>query len=193
MSMRQKIADKEVSLVTLRSQYTDDHPAVKEARATLEQLQANLAREINAIIASETASMSPQQSELIRKKLSAEASLRVAEVSEQAIREKYDEEQKKMDDYPDKVRQYMDLQQTATMKQSIYTNLVNQAEAAKLRAAQDAMDIQIVDPANLPLEDMPATPKKGKNMVIGFMLGIVASVFRAFYRYFLEIRMKSEA
>lgn len=186
--MRQKIAQKEVSLVTLRSRYTEDHPDVVNLKAELAKMQDNLSREVNAIVESQTAEMSPQQSALISKKLNAEVNLKVTEVSEQAIQDKYDEEQKKLDDFPEAVRNYLDLKQESTMKQNIYTNLVSQAEAAKLKAAQDSMDIQVVDKANLPLESMPASPKKRNSMAVGFVLGLMIAGIRACYAYWSELK-----
>ena len=175
-NMRNQIANKEVSLVTLHAKFTNDHPDVQNAERELQALKSKLSREVNAIVNSETAAMSPQQAALISKKLNAEVKLKVAQVSEQAINEKYNEAQKKLDDFPETVREYMDLQQQASMKQSIYTNLVTQAENAKIQEAKDSMDIQIVDSANLPLEDMPSSPKKSLNAIIGFILGILITM-----------------
>ena len=186
--MRQKIANKEVALVTLRSKYTEEHPDIMTAKRELKVMKDKLAEEVNAIIASQTAAMSPQQSELIRKKLNAEVNLKVSQVSEKAINDKYVEEQKKLADFPESVRIYTELQQEAAMKQSIYTKLVNESETAKISAAQDSMDIQIVDPASLPLNDMPATPKKGQNTLIGGVLGLLIAFLRACYSYWLEFK-----
>ena len=84
----------------------------------------------------------------------------------------------------------MELKQEADMKQTIYTNLVSQAEAAKIQEAKDSMDIQIVDSANLPLEDMPASPKKGRNAAIGFALGILIAMGIAIKKYWREVKQK---
>lgn len=187
-TMRQQIASKEVALVTLHAKFTNEHPDVQNAERELHELQNKLSQEVNAIISSETASMSPQQAALISKKLNAEVNLNIAQVSEQAVQEKYDAEQKKLGDFPESVREYMDLQQEANMKQTIYTNLVTQAENAKIQEAKDSMDIQIVDPANLPLEDMPVSPKKGRNVAIGFVLGILITLGLAVKKYWQEIK-----
>ena len=54
------------------------------------------------------------------------------------------------------------------------------------------MDIQSVDSANLPLEDMPASPKKGGNMVLGFVLGLLIAFGYAFYLYWREMRAEAK-
>lgn len=184
--LRQEIVNKEVNLVTLHTRYTDEHPEIQNARRELQQLQNNLSREVTAIINSETAAMSPQQAALISKKLNAEVSLKVAQVSEQAVQEKYNKEREILGDFPESVRVYTDLKEESDLKQSIYKNLVSQAEAAKIQEAKDSMDIQIVDPANLPLKDMPATPSKTKYTMIGFLLGGLTAIVRACYTYWRE-------
>ena len=187
-NMRQQIANKEVSLVTLHAKFTNEHPDVQNAERELQELKSKLSREVNAIVSSETAAMSPQQASLISKKLNAEVSLKVAQVSEQAVQEKYDEAQKKLDNFPENVREYMDLQQQANIKQSIYTNLVTQAENSKIQEAKDSMDIQIVDPANLPLEDMPTSPNKKLYMLMGMLLGLFISALKACCTYWRELK-----
>ena len=189
-NLRQQIADKEVTLVTLNARYTEANPELKIAKNELSQLKSNLAKEVDAIVSSETASMSPQQAALISKKLNAEVGLKVAQVSSDAVQDKYKNEQEKLDDFPETVRNYMELKQEADMKQTIYTNLVSQAEAAKIQEAKDSMDIQIVDSANLPLEDMPASPKKGRNAAIGFALGILIAMGIAIKKYWREVKQK---
>ncbi len=192
-NMRQQIANKEVSLVTLHTKFTNEHPDVQNAERELQEMKNKLSREVNAIVNSETAAMSPQQAALISKKLNAEVNLKLAQTSEQAVNEKYNEAQKKLDEFPEKVREYMDLQQQATIKQGIYSNLVTQAEDAKIQEAKESMDIQIVDPANLPLEDMPTSPKKGRNAVIGFVLGISIAFCLAVKKYWQEIKDLKQA
>ncbi|WP_051180029.1 GumC family protein [Selenomonas ruminantium] len=191
--MRQNIANKEVELVSLQSRYTDDNPSVKRAELELNKMRESLSQEVNAIVSSQTAAMSPQQSALIGKKLNAEVELKVAEISEQAIKEKQNEEQHKLDDFPEEVRNYMDLQQEAVMKQSIYSKLVDREEEAKMKAAQDSMDIQVVDQPNLPLEEMPASPKKGKNALIGFVIGLLVTLFKVMYVYWRECKADTKS
>ena len=45
------------------------------------------------------------------------------------------------------------------------------------------MDIQIIDAADLPKEDMPAKPKKKIIIAIGFVLGIMISFGYTLYNY----------
>jgi len=54
-------------------------------------------------------------------------------------------------------------------------SLVKQCEQDKIQEAMESMDIQIIDPANLPDEDKPAGPRKKLITAIGFVIGCLIS------------------
>ncbi len=192
IKMRQQIADKQVALVSLEQRYTEENPQVVTARTELEQLKNNLTKEVNDIVASEAATLNPQQAALLQKQAAAEVKNAVAMVSEKAVKSRRDEEEQKLESFPEDVRAYLELQRDADIKNKIYGTLVQQAENTRIEEAKESMDIQIVDPANLPLEDMPATPKKGRNTVIGFVLGLLISFGYAFYLYWKGTRIAAK-
>ena len=61
------------------------------------------------------------------------------------------------------------------VKQEIYLNLVKECEQDKIKEAMESMDIQIIDPANLPDEDKPAGPRKMLITAIGLVIGCLIS------------------
>ena len=68
---------------------------------------------------------------------------------------------------------YMQLDRDAKIKQQIYTSLVNQCEQDKIQEAMESMDIQVIDPAELPDEDKPAFPRKKLVVAVGLVLGCI--------------------
>ncbi len=70
----------------------------------------------------------------------------------------------------------MRLTREVKIKNEVYANLVKQYEQNRLQAAMESMDIQIIDPANLPDIDQPAAPRKKLITAIGFALGILLSM-----------------
>lgn len=79
--------------------------------------------------------------------------------------------------------EYMRLLRDQTITSEVYTNLVKAYENTRIQEAQESMDIQIIDAANLPKEDMPAKPKKKIVAAIGFVLGIMISFGYTLYVY----------
>ena len=66
---------------------------------------------------------------------------------------------------------YIKLESDAKIKQQIYTSLVQQCEQDKIQEAMESMDIQIIDPADLPDEGKPVRPRRKLITAVGFVLG----------------------
>ena len=79
--------------------------------------------------------------------------------------------------------EYMRLLREKNITSEVYTNLVKAYENTRIQEAQESMDIQIIDAANLPREDMPARPNKKLIVVIGFVLGVMISFGYTLYAY----------
>ena len=170
-SIRGQIVAKEVDLAGLRQRYTERHPSVVVAEQQLSQLQRQLANEVSAVVDSSAASLNPAQMELLKNQAIAEASVSAAKASEAAVRAKKSEIEQDVNKYPDEMVTYLELKSDAEIKKTIYTNLVQQCEQNKIQEAMEAMDIQVIDPANLPDEDKPSFPRKKLITAIGLVLG----------------------
>lgn len=176
--IRNQIVAKELQLVNLNQHYTENHPSVITAKQELNQLERSLANEVNAVVSSNATSMNPAQAELLKSQAMAQARIAVAQASKIAIEGQRDEKQKELGDFPNEIMEYMNLQRDATIKNEIYIALVKQCEQDKIQEAMDSMDIQIVDPAELPFIEKPAFPKKSMFAVIGFIVGVVIAFGR---------------
>ena len=174
-ALRGQIVSKQVELVGLRQKYTDNHPAVKAAEDELQQLRSSLSNEVDAVVRSHTSTMNPTHAGLVKQQVEGEVALATSQASEAAIKARRDQKEKELGDFPQDVMDYMNLQREAGIKQTIYTNLVEQSEAARIQEAKKSMDIQIIDPADLPREDRPASPKKLLFTAVGFVLGCLIS------------------
>ena len=174
-SIRSQIVAKQVELVGLEQHYTDQHPSVVTARQQLADLQNSLVQEVSAAVDSGAATLNPAYSELLKTQAVAQAQSSAASASEAAIRAKRDEKEKTMGQFPEDVMTFMQLDRDAKIKNEIYLNLVKQCEQDKIQEAMESMDIQIIDPANLPDEDRPAAPKKKLIAAIGFVVGCLLS------------------
>ena len=186
-SIRSQIVAKEVALVGLRQQYTDNHPAVIAAQEELNELQRSLSNEVSAAVDSNAATLNPAQSELLKSQALAQAQSSAASASVAAITAKRSEKEKQMGQFPDAVMTYMQLDRDAKIKNEVYLNLVKQCEQDKIQEAMESMDIQIIDPANLPDIDKPAVPKKKMFVGIGVLAGMLISLGYAFVIYRKEM------
>ena len=72
--------------------------------------------------------------------------------------------------------EYMRLSRDSKVKNEVYLNLVKQYEQNKIQAAMESMDIQIVDPANLPDIERPVAPRKKLITALGFVVGVLLAM-----------------
>lgn len=177
------IVEKETELVKLRILYQDKHPSVVNALAELDKLNQQLNSEVQKAVASKAVAISETQAELQLARYQAATALTVAQASEsqvQALQNKSDEDMAGM---ADDILEYQKLYREATIKQEIYNNLTKQIEQAKIQQTMESMDIQIVDPANLPNEEKPSFPKKKIFAVAGLILGLIVSLIYSMVLY----------
>lgn len=171
--LRAQIVATEVDLVGLRQQYTEENPAVIQAEEKLNALKQNLAQEVNTAVASKYTTLNPTQAAMIAEQANAQVAVDISKASEEAVTKRRDEKAKELDNFPQEVQDYMNLQRDTTIKEGIYTDLIQQMENNKIRQAMESMDIQVVDKANLPFKEKPEWPKTKLMVVLGFVLGIV--------------------
>ena len=174
--IRDQIVSKRVELAGLEQNYTELHPSVQKAQKELDQLRASLNAEVVSSVDSGATTLNPTHSELSKERALASVNLAVAQASEQALKAQRSKREEELGTFPDDVAEYMRLTREVKIKNEVYANLVKQYEQKRLQAAMESMDIQIIDPANLPDIDQPIAPRKNLITAIGFVLGILLSM-----------------
>lgn len=182
-NIRESIVNKRVELVGLQQQFTDEHPDVIKAKEELNSLEKSLSDEIVKAVNSQSVTLSPVQSNLLKDKISTEVQISVNNASLEALKAKQADAQENIATLSADSVEYMRLSREATITGQVYTSLVQNYEQTRIQEAKDSMDIQIIDAADLPKEDMPAKPNKKLIVVIGFVLGIMISFGYTLYNY----------
>ena len=182
-NIRESIVNKRVELVGLQQQFTDEHPDVIKAKEELNSLERSLSDEIAKAVNSQSVTLSPVQASLLKDKISTEVQISVNNASLEALKAKQAEAQENIATLSADSVEYMRLERNAKITGQVYTSLVQNYEQTRIQEAKDSMDIQIIDAADLPKEDMPAKPNKKLIVVIGFVLGIMFSFGYTLYNY----------
>ena len=182
-NIRNAIVNKRVELVGLQQRYTEEHPDVIRCRSELDELKQSLDNEISNALASQSVSLSPVQGDLLRNKVSTETAITVDNASLEAITAKQAEVEQSLSTLSADSVEYVRLAREQNIATETYTNLVKSYEGTRIKEAQDSMDIQVIDAANLPREDMPAKPNKKLIAAIGFVLGVMIAFGYTLYKY----------
>lgn len=183
MSLRTVIVNKQVELVGLEQRYTEEHPDVIQAKQELAELKRSLDREIQSAVNSKSATLTPVQGNLLMEKVQTETAKAVTSASLDALKAKQQEAEGNISTLSADSVEYMRLLRDKNITSEVYTNLVKAYENTRIEEAKESMDIQIIDAANLPREDMPAKPNKKLIVAIGFVLGIMISFGYTLYVY----------
>lgn len=183
MNLRTAIVNKQVELVGLEQRYTEEHPDVIQAKQELAELKRSLDREIQNAVNSKSATLTPVQGNLLMEKVQTETAKAVTSASLDALKSKQQEAEGNISTLSADSVEYMRLLRDKNITSEVYTNLVKAYENTRIQEAQESMDIQIIDAANLPREDMPAKPNKKLIAAIGFVLGIMISFGYTLYVY----------
>lgn len=183
MNLRTAIVNKQVELVGLQQRYTEEHPDVIRAREELAELKKSLDREIQSAVNSKSATLTPVQGNLLMEKVQTETAEAVTSASLDALKAKQQEAEGNMSTLSADSVEYIRLLREKNITSEVYTNLVKAYENTRIQEAQESMDIQVIDAANLPREDMPAKPNKKIIVAIGFVLGIMISFGYILYAY----------
>ena len=183
MSLRTAIVNKQVELVGLEQRYTEEHPDVIQAKQELAELKRSLDREIQSAVNSKSATLTPVQGNLLMEKVQTETAEAVTSASLDALKSKQQEAEGNISTLSADSVEYMRLLRDKNITSEVYTNLVKAYENTRIQEAQESMDIQVIDAANLPREDMPAKPNKKLIVAIGFVLGIMISFGYTLYNY----------
>lgn len=183
MNLRTAIVNKQVELVGLQQRYTEEHPDVIRVKEELAELKKSLDREIQSAVNSKSATLTPVQGNLLMEKVQTETAKAVTSASLDALRSKQQEAEGNISTLSADSVEYMRLLRDKNITSEVYTNLVKAYENTRIQEAQESMDIQVIDAANLPREDMPAKPNKKLIAAIGFVVGIMISLGYTLYVY----------
>ena len=174
--IRNLLIDKEAELAKMRTMYTENHPNVVQAKTELKELNGKLQSEVQSAVRSKAIAVSDNQEALQLSRYQAATSMAVAEASEAKIRELQAKADEEMSGMADDILEYNKLYREAQIKEEVYETLTKQIEQAKIQQTMESMDIQVVDPANLPDEEKPTGPKKKLITLAGMVLGIMVSL-----------------
>lgn len=161
--MASKLAELEVEKRGLLAQATERHPAVKAVQSQIDELH----RKIRATYESELKTLAKQEADTNAELGRYEGMLK---------------------GLPEAERDLAKLTRFTKVNADIYTFLLQKHEEARIARASTISNISVVDPAIVP--DKPVKPKKGKNLLLGLLVGCMLGVGLAFFQEYLDDTIK---
>ena len=105
------------------------------------------------------------------------------------LQQALDKQKSEANDQAEKLVQYHILQHDADSNKQLYDGLLQKLKEAGISAGLRSSNIHIVDPALAPAG--PARPQKARNILLGFLIGLIGGVGLALFREYLDNTVKS--
>ncbi len=107
----------------------------------------------------------------------------------QILQEALDKQKAEANDLAEKLVQYHILQHDAEANKQLYDGLLQKLKEASITAGLRSSNIRVVDPALVPT--VASRPQKARNILLGFLVGLVGGIGLAIFREYLDNTVKS--
>jgi succinoglycan biosynthesis transport protein ExoP len=184
-----KLAELEVKLVSLSSNYTEKHPEIMATRAAITETNGRLTGEISRVINADAPSMNPIHQGLVQSQIESEAEISARTAQSQAIKGIISSSEQELNKLPAKEQGLAKVMRDAAVNQEIYIMLAKRHEEARISEVMQPTDVQIIDVAIAP--EKPISPKKALNVVITAILGIFVGTGLAFLLEYMNKTVRS--
>ncbi len=105
------------------------------------------------------------------------------------LQQALDRQKTEANDQAEKLVQYHILQHDADSNKQLYDGLQQKLKEAGITAGLRSSNIRVVDPALVPMS--PSRPQKARNIMLGFLVGLIGGVGLAIFREYLDNTVKS--
>lgn len=172
LQLRQRLADLQFQKADLSQRFQPGYQGLARLDQQIQSVQQQLRRQLQELAEVEEASL---------------ASLRAEEKAlESALRYL----RREVESLPEKERAIAELQLAIEETRRIYSLLLQRYEEARITEASDprVANVVVVDPARVPTE--PSGPRRARNLVLGFLFGLVGAVAIALLSHRLDPTIK---
>lgn len=187
---KSRLSELEVQLSAALERYTDKHPTVTGLRVEITETRKKLNSEVERIVSNETRTLNPIHQALLQQLIGLEVEAISLSSREQAVGHMIEQYEASFASLPRKELMLARLTRNAQVTEQIYLLLRTKYEEVRISEAMKSADVQVIDPAVLPVN--PVRPKKKLNVAIAGFLGLFIGVGLAFFLEYLDTTIKTE-
>src|SRR5229473_7698452 len=153
------------------NQYGPNFPKVQRLQAQLKDYDRNIEKEKKNIL------------DVL------ESDYREAQQRESILVQALDQQKTETNQMAEKLVEYNILKREAEANKTLYEGLMTKLKETAISQGLRSSNIRVVDPAMIP--SAPARPAKGRNLALGFLVGLVGGIGLALLREYLDNTVKT--
>jgi polysaccharide chain length determinant protein (PEP-CTERM system associated) len=188
VNLRQKIADLEIQLTTLRGQYTDKHPKIIEIKQEIARTKDKLEQESEKTISKEISSINPLYQNLIQQMEETQIKIETLTAMKKDLEQTLHRLELSVGNMPQQEQELARLTRNSSVYNNLYNLYLNKLEEARasreLELQAKTLRYKILDQPRLPIK--PIKPKPLKIIFLGCMLGLVTGLGTAMAVQYLD-------
>ncbi len=190
-ALRQEIGQREAEQIRNEGLYGSQHDAVISTRKRISTLKGQLDQEIQSLISRGVAVADPieYRQTLIGELLKSQATLAGYKAKADQYRKLMNHYNLQIEKLPKKQMEFARLERDRSVLNTTYMFMRQKLEEARVNVASEGGKIQIIDRAHIP--GRASSPDKGRNMLLGLILGMGFGVGIVFLREYLDRTIQS--
>ena len=189
--LKSKRANLEIELAALKQQYPVTDPKVQAKITEIAKTDELIKKETeNFIRTGESQTLNPAYEDALINYISSTSNIQVLESRLQAVEKIKESYEKQLAQLPELEQRLLELQRQVTVKENLYTLMLEKLEEAKISEAAVVGNAAVVDYAKSPRS--PVKPNKKLSLAIGGVLGIFLGMLTVFLVEYMDKTLKSE-
>ncbi|MBO8166216.1 MAG: polysaccharide biosynthesis tyrosine autokinase [Kosmotoga sp.] len=189
--LKSKRADLEIELAALKQQYPVTDPKVQAKITEIAKTDELIKKETeNFIRTGESQTLNPAYEDALINYISSTSNIQVLESRLKAVEKIKESYEKQLAQLPELEQRLLELQRQVTVKENLYTLMLEKLEEAKISEAAVVGNAAVVDYAKSPRS--PVKPNKKLSLAIGGVLGIFLGMLTVFLVEYMDKTLKSE-
>lgn len=193
MALKKRLSEDIVKLSQLKTEKTDDHPAVVELNAQIKTTKELLKNEVSKVyeVFDTEITSDALYDEMVKSLVSEHTNITYYEAQEEGIKKSIDEYEKKIMTYPTKITIDNALQFSLSVKKDIYEKFLKYLDLITMAESISLCEINLIEPAKKQDILKPYFPKKKYTYLLGIFLGLFWGLGVAFFVEYMDDTLRT--